>query len=107
MVGIHVGWMGPFLPEISRLASVSIDRAGLIISAASGGYFIALIAAGAMSHRHSAQTIIVVAMVLFSAGLAGLAAAQGLPALLGAGVVIGLANGAIDVAANALIVDLN
>ncbi|HLI81357.1 MAG TPA: MFS transporter [Candidatus Binataceae bacterium] len=107
MVGIHVGWMGPFLPEISRLLTVSIDRAGLIISATSAGYFLALIAAGAVSHRHSAQTILVVAMVLFAAGLAGLAAAPGLSALLCASVVIGLANGAIDVAANALIVDLN
>ena len=99
--------MGPFLPEISRLVVVSIDSAGLIISATSAGYFIALIAAGAMSHRHSAQTILIVAMGLFAAGLAGLAAAPGLPALLCGGAVIGLANGAIDVAANALIVDLN
>jgi fucose permease len=107
MVGIHVGWVGPFLPEISRLVDVSIDRAGLIISVTAAGYFIALIAAGAVSHRWSAQTILIIAMVLFAAGLSGLAAAPGLRALLAGGVVIGLGNGAIDVAANALIVDLN
>jgi len=107
MVGINVGWIGPFLPEISRVLSVAIDRAGLVVNVAAAGYFLALMAAGAMSHRLSAQTILIIAMALFAAGLAGLAAAPGWMALLGAGVLIGLANGAIDVAANALIVDLS
>jgi fucose permease len=107
IVGIHVGWIGPLLPEISQLVKVPIDRAGLIISATAAGYFIALIVAGAVSHRWSAQTILTVAMILFTAGLFGLAAAPGLPILLGASVLIGLGNGAIDIAANALIVDLN
>jgi fucose permease len=107
MVGIHVGWVGPFLPEISRLVYLSIDRAGLIISVTAAGYFIALIAAGAVSHRWSAQKILTIAMVLFAAGLSGLAGAPGLRALLAGGIVIGLGNGAIDVAANALIVELN
>ena len=99
--------MGPFLPEISRVVQVSIDRAGLIISATAAGYFIALIVGGALSHRWSAQTILIAAMVLFGSGLFGLAAAPILPALLCGGALIGLGNGAIDVAANALIVDLN
>ena len=46
-------------------------------------------------------------MSLFTAGLSGLALAAGLPALLCAGVLIGLGNGSIDIAANTLIVDLN
>ena len=85
----------------------SIDLAGLVVSAASAGYFIALIVAGALSHRWSAQKILVVAMALLGSGMFGLALAAGLPALLGAGVLLGLGNGSINVAANALIVDLN
>jgi fucose permease len=107
IVGIHVGWIGPFLPGISHILHLSIDRAGLIISATSAGYFLALIVAGAVSHRWSAQTILIAAMVLFAAGLFGLAIAAILPTLLCASALIGLGNGAIDVAANALIVDLN
>jgi MFS transporter, FHS family, glucose/mannose:H+ symporter len=107
IVGIHAGWMGPFLPEIARVVHLSIDRAGLIISATFTGYFVALICAGALSHRWSAQTILISAMVLFAAGMCGLAAAPRLPMLLCAGGLIGLGNGAIDVAANALVVDLN
>jgi fucose permease len=107
IVGIHVGWIGPFLPEISRVMQVPIDRAGLVISVTAAGYFVALIVAGGLSHRWSAQTILVAAMVLFATGLFGLATASRLAPLLGSGFLVGLGNGAIDVAANALIVDLN
>ncbi len=107
MFGLHAGWIGPFLAQISRSVFVPIDDAGLVISAASAGYFVALLVVGSLSHRWSAQTILVVAMTLFGAGLIGLALAAGLPTLVSAGVLIGVGNGAIDVAANALVVDLN
>jgi MFS transporter, DHA1 family, inner membrane transport protein len=107
LFGLHAGWIGPFLAGISHTLFIPIDDAGLVVSATSGGYFIALIVAGSLTHRWSAQKILVVAMWVFGAGLVGLALAAGLPALLGAGVLIGLGNGSIDVAANALIVDLN
>ncbi len=107
LVGIHAGWIGPFLAQISHTLFIPIDDAGLVVSTASAGYFIALLCAGALSHRFSAQAILLFAMASFAAGLLGLATAAGLTALLGAGVLIGIANGSIDVAANALIVDLN
>src|ERR1700683_490491 len=107
MVGVNVGWVGPFLPEISRVIQVSVDRAGLIVSVSATGYLAALIVAGEVSSRWSARTILVAAMLLFAAGLFGLATASILPAMLSAAFLIGLGNGAIDVAANALIVDLN
>jgi len=107
MVGINVGWLGPFLPEISRTAHLPIERTGLIVSAASAGYFISLLIAGEINQQLSAQKILVGAMALFTAGLAGLAVAPRLAGLLSAGFVIGLANGGIDIGANALIVELN
>ena len=107
MFGLHAGWIGPFLAQISHSLFIPIDDAGLVISAASAGYFVALLVVGSLSHRWSAQKILVVAMALFGAGLIGLALAAGLPTLLAAGVLIGVGNGAIDVAANALVVDLN
>ena len=107
MVGIHCGWIGPFLPQISHTAHLPIERAGLIVSATSAGYFISLLIAGEIHQRLSAQKILVGAMALFTAGLTGLAVAPGLAGLLGAGFLIGLANGGIDIGANALIVELN
>jgi FHS family glucose/mannose:H+ symporter-like MFS transporter len=107
MVGVNSGWIGPFLPEISRIVILPIDRAGLIVSASAAGYFISVLVAGETSESWSAQAILIGAMILFTAGLFGLGAARGLGGLLASGFVIGLANGGIDVGANALIVELN
>ncbi len=107
MVGINSGWVGPFLPEISRAAHLPIERAGLIVSASAAGYFLSVLIAGEINQQLSAQKILVGAMALFTAGLAGLSVAPGLAGLLCAGFVIGLANGGIDIGANALIVELN
>ena len=107
MLGIQGGWIGPFLPEISRTLGVRVDDAGLIISATAAGYFVALLVVGSMSHRMRAQQFLLVAMMLYAAGFAGLALAPALVPMLAASVVVGLGNGAIDVAANAAIVDLN
>jgi fucose permease len=107
MVGINSGWLGPFLPQISRTSHLPIERAGLIVSASAAGAFISVLIAGEINQSMSAQKILVSAMVLFTAGLAGLAAATGLAGLLCAGFLIGLANGCIDIGANALIVEFN
>lgn len=107
MVGIHAGWIGPFIPEIARTAHLAVERVGLIVSAGSAGYFISVLIAGEINQRLSAQKVLVGGMALFTAGLMWLAAASGLAGLLGAGVLIGLANGGIDVGTNALVVELN
>jgi fucose permease len=107
MVGINSGWLGPFLPEISRTSHVPIERVGLIVSASATGAFISVLIAGEINQSISAQKILVGAMVLFSAGLAGLAVSPGLVGLLSAGFFLGLANGGIDIGANAITVELN
>jgi fucose permease len=107
MVGVNSGWLGPFLPQISRTSHLPIESAGLIVSSSAAGYFISLLIAGEINQSLSAQKILVGAMVLFTAGLGWLAIATGLAGLLCAGFIIGLANGGIDIGANALIVELN
>ncbi len=107
MVGINSGWIGPFLPQISRAAHLPIERAGLIVSASAAGYFISVLIAGEINQQLSAQKILVGAMAFFTAGLTGLAVAPGFAGLLSAGFLIGLANGGIDIGANALIAELN
>jgi fucose permease len=105
--GINAGWIGPFLPEISQLVHVSIDNAGLIVSATAAGYLAALLAAGETSHRWSAQKTLTASMLLVSVGLFGLSIAPALAGLLCAAFVAGLGYGAVDVASNAMVVDLN
>ena len=75
MVGINSGWLGPFIPQISRTAHLPIERAGLIVSASAAGYFISVLIAGEINQQLSAQKILVGAMALFTAGLTGLAVA--------------------------------
>jgi fucose permease len=105
--GINAGWIGPFLPEISQLVHVSIDSAGLIVSATAAGYLAALLAAGETAHRWSAQKTLTASMLLVSVGLFGLSIAPALAGLLCAAFVAGLGYGAVDVASNAMVVDLN
>jgi len=105
--GINAGWIGPFLPEISELVHDSIDNAGLIVSATAAGYLVALLAAGETSHRWSAQKTLAASMLMVSAGLFGLSVAPALIGMLCAAFVAGLGYGAIDVASNAVVVDLN
>jgi fucose permease len=105
--GINAGWIGPFLPEISEVVHVSIDNAGLIVSATAAGYLAALLAAGETAHRWSAQHTLTASMLLVSAGLFGLSAAPALPGLLCAAFLAGLGYGGVDVASNAMVVDLN
>ncbi len=105
--GINVGWFGPFLPDIARALGVSIDRAGLIVSAASAGYFMALIAGGEVVQRRSARVTIMAAMALIAAGLFALAIATEVPILLCGAFFTGLGAGACDVASNALVANLN
>jgi len=107
MVGINSGWLGPFLPQISHISHLPIERAGLIVSASAAGYFISLLIAGEISQSLSAQKILVGGMVLFTLGLTALAVAASLAGLLCAGFLIGVAGGGIDIGANALIVEFN
>jgi fucose permease len=107
MVGINSGWIGPFLPQISHAGNLPIERAGLIVSASAAGYFVSVLIAGEISQRVSAQKILIASMVLFAAGLFALAGSAGLTGLLCGGALLGLANGGIDVGANAVIVVMN
>ncbi len=86
---------------------VPIDHAGLIVSAVSIGYFAALTIAGEASEKIGPQTTMSTAMLLVTAGFCGLAAAPVLMVMLGAAFLMGLGFGAVDVAGNALVVELN
>jgi fucose permease len=86
---------------------VRIDQAGLIVSAVSLGYFTALTIAGEASEKVGPQTTMATAMLLATAGFFGLAIAPILAAMLASAFVMGLGFGAVDVAGNAVVVELN
>lgn len=105
--GLNAGWIGPFLPSIARTLDTSIDRSGLIMSALATGYLAALIAGGEVVSRGTPRQMLAGAMGLVAAGLTGVAFAPRLLWLLIAATAIGVGQGAIDIATNALVADLN
>ena len=107
VLGINVGWLGPFLPQISHGIGVSLDRTGLILSAIAAGYFVALPAGGEIGHRRGPHFLLILAMVLDAAGFAWLAMAASLSASTCAAILIGFAQCGIDIAVNALVAELN
>jgi len=107
VLGINVGWLGPFLPQIAYGINASLDRTGLILSAIALGYFVALPAGGEFGHRRGPHFLLIVATAMDAVGFGWLAVASSLPASICAAVLIGFAQCGIDVAVNALVAELN
>jgi fucose permease len=107
VLGVNVGWLGPFLAQISHTINASLDRTGLILSAIAAGYFIALPAAGEIGHRRGPHFLLTLTMGLDTIGFLLLAMASTLASCMWAAVVIGFGQCGIDVASNALVADLN
>ena len=107
VLGVNVGWLGPFLAQISQAINASLDRTGLILSAIAAGYFIALPAAGEIGQRRGPHFLLILTMGLDTIGLLLLAVAPTLASCMWAAVVIGFGQCGIDVASNALVADLN
>ena len=107
VLGVNVGWLGPFLTQISQTINASLDRTGLILSAIAAGYFLALPAAGEIGHRRGPHFLLILTMGLGAMGFVLLAMAPTLASCMWAAVVIGFGQCGIDVASNALVADLN
>ena len=107
VLGVNVGWLGPFLVQISHTINASLDRTGLILSAIAAGYFIALPAGGEIGHRRGPHFLLILAMGLDTIGFLLLAMAPTLASCMGAAVVIGIGQCGIDIAGNALVANLN
>ena len=107
VLGVNVGWLGPFLPQISHAINESLDRTGLILTAIAVGYLVALPAGGEIGHRRGPHFLLFLALTLDALGFLGLAVAGGLAESMCAAIAIGFAQCGIDVAVNALVAELN
>lgn len=101
-VGLYSSSFGPVLPFISEDLSVSLDTAGLMLTA----FFIGSIAASASVavalHRRDTRALCIAGLASASAGVALLAVAPNWPAALAAGVVLGIGDGLIIAATHIL-----
>ncbi|MBL1106879.1 MFS transporter [Streptomyces sp. 5-8] len=91
LVGTDLFVVAPLLPRIAASFGVSTAASGLLVTAFSIAYVVASPFAGWLSDRRDRATVLVVALVLFSAANAGTALAPGFGLLLVARVVAGVA----------------
>ncbi|MFI6657527.1 MFS transporter [Streptomyces sp. NPDC050523] len=103
MVGTDLFVVAPLLPHIAASFDVSATSTGLLITAFSIAYVVASPFAGWISDRWDRATVLVVALVLFSAANVGTALAPGFGVLLVARVVAGVAAAATGPTVYALV----
>lgn len=103
MVGTDLFVVAPLLPHIAASFDVSAASTGLLITAFSIAYVVASPFAGWISDRWDRATVLVVALVLFSAANVATALAPGFGLLLVARVVAGIAAAATGPTVYALV----
>ncbi|MFE2262784.1 MFS transporter [Streptomyces griseosporeus] len=103
LVGTDLFVVAPLLPHIAASFGISASGTGLLVTAFSVAYVVASPFAGWVSDRRDRATVLVVALVLFSAANAGTALAPGLGLLLVARVVAGVAAAATGPTVYALV----
>ncbi|HET8626937.1 MAG TPA: MFS transporter [Thermomicrobiales bacterium] len=105
--GLNGGWLGPLLPEISRVQGIPLDRLGLLASVSFVGFMLTVTVAGALVERWGGRVALTLSTGLLAVGLLGLAGLPGLAGLLAGALVAGLGTGINDVASHVVIVALN
>lgn len=103
LVGTDLFVVAPLLPHIATSFDVSAADTGLLVTAFSIAYVVASPFAGWLSDRRDRATVLVVALVLFSAANVGTALAPGFGVLLVARVVAGAAAAATGPTVYALV----
>ncbi|HEY8597075.1 MAG TPA: MFS transporter [Thermomicrobiales bacterium] len=105
--GLASGWLGPFLPQIAAAEGVTLERAGLMVSAVFAGFLLAMLLAGWVVGRWGGGVGLALAAALLGGGCLGVAAAPNFAGVLMAALLIGLGSGLLDVAGHATTAALN
>ncbi|MGP3690528.1 MFS transporter [Streptomyces sp. IBSNAI002] len=103
LVGTDLFVVAPLLPAIAASFGVSVTSTGLLVTAFSIAYVVASPFAGWLSDRRDRATVLVWALVLFSAANAGTALAPDFGTLLATRVVAGVAAAATGPTVYALV----
>lgn len=100
--GAVVGAYAAALPVFqTRFALAPLQLSGLLVSVGAAA-IVAMQASGRLGDRFGARRVALVIVPVLIVGIFGIGQASTLPALFGFGVLIGLGNGGIDVAMNAI-----
>lgn len=104
--GIGVAGLGPALPDLARNSGSSLGALGGVFTALFLGALAAQLGAGPLNDRLGPRTPLLVAALLFGAGLVGMTMSRALPWTLGCAAVAGLGHGTLVVSAHVLVAGL-
>lgn len=101
-VGLYASSFGPVLPFLSDELDVSLDTAGLVLTALFIGSISASASIALLLHGQDTRRLCIAGLMLSAAGVAGLGLAPTFEVALGAAVVLGIGDGLVVAAAHIL-----
>jgi fucose permease len=105
--GIVMALLGAVIPVLSERLALDLGDAGTLFLVTNGGILVASSVVGPLTDRLGMKVPFVLGAVLVALGLAGIARASGLGALLPAVACLGLGGGALNATTNTLVADLH
>jgi fucose permease len=102
-VGLYAASFGPILPFFSRDLRISLDTAGLLLTALFAGSIVASTGVALRLHRHDTRATAVAGLALIFAGLVALAWAPGAAPAFAAAALVGVGDGLLVAAVHQLV----
>lgn len=103
--GLNSGWIGPIIPTIAQAQSLSLQQAGWLVSACGAGSILSISLGKGVVQCIGAKNTLQAGAVLTCAGLAAVAAINGLAPLVAAVLVLGIGLGLTGVAATLCVLE--
>jgi fucose permease len=103
LIGLYDGLLGVAWPSIRHTFEVPLDSLGLILAASMGGFFIVGINSGPIISRVGVGWLLLIGQGLRAAGALGLALIPSWWGVIGAALLAGMGNGALDAGLNTYI----
>jgi MFS transporter, FHS family, glucose/mannose:H+ symporter len=100
--GIVMAAIGPTLPDLARQTGRSLGEIGRVFIAVFGGSLLAQILGGPISDRFGRRLVLVLGLLLFGLGTAGMVASHRMLWLLLAAIVAGIGYGGCTLAVNVI-----
>jgi MFS transporter, FHS family, glucose/mannose:H+ symporter len=100
--GIVMAAIGPTLPDLARQTGRSLGEVGRVFVAVFGGSLLAQVLGGPISDRFGRRVVLVLGLLLFGLGTAGMVTSHRMLWLLSAAIVAGIGYGGCTLAVNVL-----
>jgi MFS transporter, FHS family, glucose/mannose:H+ symporter len=104
--GIVMAAIGPVMPDLARQTGRSLGEVGRVFIAVFGGSLLAQILGGPISDRFGRRVVLILGLLLFGLGTAGMVLSHRMLWLLSAAIVAGIGYGGCTLAVNVIASEL-